>query len=838
MGGKKNKSKQRQQQRRKEILAASPDDLALKAEDEMEVGRYRQARDLLKPLAKADPGRFLALLVQANLALARQMIDRGQASEAEQVLAYVRTLAPKSGVSPTIDLELALSKKDWPAVASSAAAILASAAPDGSTRAADALVAAGERLPDEAATPALRAALHGILEAFDAVADSRFDDARDAIRPIERASVFAPWKVLLRGMIALHTGDAAAARRFFETSLDGAPARAARAFLPFCGGTLPPGDALPSALGTAVARVANLGPATPALVLAETAWRSGQPAAAYRALCDGIANFPSAAPGVNGELTQFFLAVPRMLDWKAANAFVDVFDRILVSNRARNRAEERLACRIVVAPIAQDGRDDALLRSLWERFVRLHALDFGPDPRLASAVDTHLGRKFAAPNPWGFNSGQPHHPRWADELLTRAVERDPDNLDACLALLDLRELEGNASARNHLLDDMADRFPDDKRVLRRAGLLALERKAYTKGTGYLERLRAIDPNDATTLRPLIVGYFMMALDHFGKNKPARARELFAVVRRLALPPNSGDVLCSLEFVVAKQANVESIEGDPAIALANREEALALARFESPLALYFALCGGEEKTVQLWRDRFTAATRQAVSGAELLEVVRALIHVDGLRSNVDIDWAIEAVTRLASHTRKHPISRESAVAIVELLHAADDFDDILDAITDGRLAADPGDPYFGFERFVAAGRFEDSPTEAPFDQLESLADEARRRNDRAALDAIGPILAQARSRSPRTRSSGPTFTPLDIDEMDDDDDDDEESDPKMDHFRQEIAAMSDAEFRRFRKRIGRKIDPLILDELRAASREPDPPKPGHLNLSAQLDLFPE
>lgn len=59
-------------------------------------GKFRKARDAFKSLSKSQPSNALPLLIEANLGLAREMMSKGLVSEANQVLAYLKTIAPAS----------------------------------------------------------------------------------------------------------------------------------------------------------------------------------------------------------------------------------------------------------------------------------------------------------------------------------------------------------------------------------------------------------------------------------------------------------------------------------------------------------------------------------------------------------------------------------------------------------------------------------------------------------------------------------------------------------------------------------------------------------------------
>src|SRR5688500_17302560 len=72
----------------------------------LEQGKWRQARNDLKSLVKTDRARFLPLLIDANVGLAREMLANGQTAQARQVLDYLATIASADRLR-AIEIELA-----------------------------------------------------------------------------------------------------------------------------------------------------------------------------------------------------------------------------------------------------------------------------------------------------------------------------------------------------------------------------------------------------------------------------------------------------------------------------------------------------------------------------------------------------------------------------------------------------------------------------------------------------------------------------------------------------------------------------------------------------------
>src|SRR5271166_2915928 len=101
----------------------SSEQLERQAREDMSAGRFRKARDTYKILCKLDREKNLPGLIEANRRLAEELMENGLISEAEQVLAYLKTIAPSSSVRAT-DVCLALKRHDWRAAQEGALRLL------------------------------------------------------------------------------------------------------------------------------------------------------------------------------------------------------------------------------------------------------------------------------------------------------------------------------------------------------------------------------------------------------------------------------------------------------------------------------------------------------------------------------------------------------------------------------------------------------------------------------------------------------------------------------------------------------------------------------------------
>ena len=97
------------------------------------------------------------------------------------------------------------------------------------------------------------------------------------------------------------------------------------------------------------------------------------------------------------------------------------------------------------------------------------------------------------------------------ELMFASLEADPDNRDGYLFLLDLlRGRTGGKRRVQRVLQDMADRFPDDSTPWLELAALHYSRNAYRQAEGALEEARRRAPHDDRLLDLQAVGFLKSA----------------------------------------------------------------------------------------------------------------------------------------------------------------------------------------------------------------------------------------------------------------------------------------------------------------------------------------
>ena len=126
----------------------------------------------------------------------------------------------------------------------------------------------------------------------------------------------------------------------------------------------------------------------------------------------------------------------------------------------------------------------------WERALASLSDRPAPDARLAQAVVLRHLADLAQRHP-------EITPRRGDdaaaEYLERSLDADPDHLTATLSLIEQHRSTNNTSAWHGLAERATRRFPDNTAVLMLAVDAAVERDAYKKAVGFARRLLALDP---------------------------------------------------------------------------------------------------------------------------------------------------------------------------------------------------------------------------------------------------------------------------------------------------------------------------------------------------------
>ncbi len=497
------------------------------ARDLLASGRFRKARDEFKVLCKADRQKYLPLLVEANIGLAREMLGKNMVEEARQVLVYLKTIARPEQLR-VLELELNVNSKGAGSGVALADMLELLALSVGSElecrRIVDQAVLTMETVANPRTEVASTAAeFQMVVLGLRAISEGQFQKALDLVRPLGQASIFSHWKTFIKGLAAFHVGERDKAVRLL-TSLppDSVPGKARQPYLLLAEAQpVTKNSPLPSVtVLDAACRLTGARGCGSALRMAEDAWRKGKPAEAYRHLRKNIPSFPSEDMGLIGALSEFSTQCIFLLPVEQKYDFLEFIGREIDQESHKNLVEQQLFLRLLVIKAASVELEDMDI-DYWAQYLTVRAKLYGPNPALESMANGWLGELLSKPTS-GFG-GNKSRLKDAEPILLEALRLDPMNLKASLTLCRVYQDLRQTSDRNRLLDKMTARFPTDKSVLLLAGKECMERKAFKKGITYIETALQVDRLDPAIPDALVEGCLMQAREFFQKGRDADAR---------------------------------------------------------------------------------------------------------------------------------------------------------------------------------------------------------------------------------------------------------------------------------------------------------------------------
>ena len=826
--------------------------------------KWRQARDELKPLVKVDRVRFLPLLVQANLGLARKMLAGGQAAEARQVVNYLATLVSAEQLR-AIELELTV-KTGAPEQSISKFVAALTEARDALSEAecvrlADWVVLSFQTVEMGQSPPPARerlaAEVRAVHEALRAVAAARWPEVSELLRLVPHRSVVSHWAVFIKGLAAFHTGGTDKATKLLR-SLPAAsvPGKAAQAYLLLAAeptaapGTPPP----PAVVLEGVCRLAGAPGVADILLRADQLWREEDHAESYRVLSEAVPAFPSLGLDWAGALTEFYFKAPHGLGGRLWGRYLLSFSERLKRSQLKNDTETMLANRMisllgrVIAP-ADEVRDN------WENFLRHHVTIYGPNPRLASLGYGWLGEQLAMPRRSrdSFYGGeQLCDPQGAVETLRRSIELDAGNLAAHLQLGEVyRKLKMNRE-RNRLLDDMTARFPDDKQVLVQAARGCIDRNSFGKGLDYLACAWQLDRLDPRIPELTLVALRTQARQQFQQRTADRARQTLARTETW-LTDKADDLQRSRWAALVRHGVMEQIWGDASQGNTLLAAAAGCAPSRPALWLFAHLAH------RIYTKTYSCASPFL---AELKPVLRSAPRIGdlGLLLRVFAYWRVaperlqtpdeERLVAVAIETAvKQPFTRAEAIAVIESARDDPSFSQAITKVVNKVLRADPRDPQFSLWKsgFGVTGALVSHGSRA---KLQSILDEAIRRHDEPAMRQARQLLHDLDHPPPIPNPFGlpPDFDDEDDDMMGEDEDDFEsEEDSVLPEPTGEMAEMmamirfaSASEIRSLREKVANEIPGVLFDMMVESVKKgviPSSPPP-HLPPPPRPPRFPK
>ena len=503
---------------------ASPRRLLDQAREVLDAGDGRRALDLIRQARDRDdslPG-LPVLSFCASIQRARQLAAKGM--EKEAAATRERGDRYRASISPP-----GLSEEDWVLYLRHLDATDALAAYADHLTAGPAMLRVERALADRLVVERCWGALEVLDESRplrrDAGAVSAGLGAMDAgdwaqagsfLRGVPRQSPFAAWRLFCKAMVCFDAGDDAGLRRILDLLPDDfALARTVdecRRVIAGDGGDGAGGT--PSVLAGDRAKIAAL---AGELKRALNKRKVRAVGAAIEKLADAL--YPEDPDRARLDLLEVAtLAAAR--DLFSVPAVRELAQRLLPAERVPGVMARLLLLgqqvaphlwNPVPAPVLFDALpvefpragDRALARAcVLETLARTGRAAIHPDfltPQMEAGLTVLLGRPLENPG------------MVFAELMMASLEADPDNRDGYLFLLDL--LRGQATDKRRLqrvLQDMADRFPDDATPWLELATLQYSRNAYRQAETALAAARERAPHDDRLLDLQAVGFLKSA----------------------------------------------------------------------------------------------------------------------------------------------------------------------------------------------------------------------------------------------------------------------------------------------------------------------------------------
>jgi hypothetical protein len=560
-----------------------PQDKERLAAEALSTGQFRKARDLYKELCKADRPRFLGGLIEANRGLAIQMIQKGQCSEATQVLAYIKTIAP-AGVLAGLELELALKNQHWPEALRAAVTLWkTSPSPEQRVLIADAIVLGAPPAEQTAAFPEpLAQETTLILGGFEDLSAGRFEALAAKLRPLGTNSAFAGWKTFLKGVAAFHSGLPEKARQLFGMLPEhGAATRAAQAYAFFIAGE----KALAGASAQLQAQMLHgslllLGQSAhvAALERAETFWKAGKPKESYREM-RALPTFPALDGGLAGALSDFYL-MGSTLPEGARESFLLHLTDLLFEGPLKNDAE---ACCIARALIGASTRGyrGAHPKLLLEKFEKHYRLPFPEIQALLSVGYCAIAQTVVRAHSAAEEDGEDQETlanlkQFSLDFLNESIEKNPVNWEANFARVSLLRKFFDQNSKIQAATELCARFPREKKAFLLASEISLEIKPpdYQLAASFLRSALDLDERDPEVRQKLAFALIHSAAGSYARGELAKGRLEFQLLESHLLR-QSHDIDRSREYAIVRQGVLENLFGDPKKGAAFLEEALSL-----------------------------------------------------------------------------------------------------------------------------------------------------------------------------------------------------------------------------------------------------------------------
>jgi tetratricopeptide (TPR) repeat protein len=709
--------------------AAPVEVLADRGREALRVGRFKEAMEVFKQLARQD-GRpeWTERLADAYAGRAHALAEKGMFKEAAMVLENTRTTAGMVR-EPVLYLTSLVHQGQYQKAHQAAlhhidrvpaaetnrvagmAAVLSLVVP---------MLAEAQGAKPPGGTPwlgqccAARAALDAWLQG------KPYDEVEHLLSRIPLRSSFGPLRLILKSLVTPSDAQGKALGLLAMVPPDSSFAPVATAAT----------AALTDDPAALLARLNGLRPAQQAFAV-ET---RGVPPAASAMLSQIVEAERRGAAALFALLVKPGLPLPEHdLRIACLNLLPEIPDCLTQFDRRFGAASTVERGRILA--LAAETRDNWLqAQAHWDAVAEALSAQLAPDALLAHAVVLRHLADLAL-----------HHPEMHGELgtdpvadyLERSLVADPDHLPATLALLEHYRTTDSPKDWHRTTDRATQRFPGSTVILLHAVDAAVARDAYKKAAGFARRLLALDPINQPVRQRMIE----LQLAHARKQMRAGRADLAGKALAQAAewePPDTPSAPLRIGQALVATHGDQTEAGETRLREAVQLGGGGIAGWFRA-ALEAALMGWPEQHRTLLHRELAAAQ----TGEPNRDAILALIGIlgqkeirDSKKAVASVLWRIEPTLMGGSGIAWPPAEFQTVAASLHHLGAFD----ALTAYARGAMQRDAGDQAARFYRIVAQSKGDrDRLTDAQEAELYDLMEQAGARQDFHMVNRVKRLL---------------------------------------------------------------------------------------------------
>lgn len=313
-------------------------------------GQFEKSLKNLHKLYAKDPVTYGPELFKAYVGQLQALLRENQIDKAQSLLKKLENLGLSDGL-PRLEAEIALKTGQYREAIEIAGRQLCRPERSpyiDSTAMADILVLCFSEQHPPTLPPALRKDLETLHTALQRVSSEKYAEALEKIRLIGINSVFAHWRLFVKGICAFYKGDDTVAEKAFAKLPQGsAPEKASRAFRHL----IHPGDenlqqnTCRERFSQQVCVLAGAGPFAAAIARADYLFRVNRIRDAYQYLQANLPDFPSEKERLQRTLSRFFSQLPFDLNHPPTERFKNDLLKAVSEDRFVNPTEAYLTYR-------------------------------------------------------------------------------------------------------------------------------------------------------------------------------------------------------------------------------------------------------------------------------------------------------------------------------------------------------------------------------------------------------------------------------------------------------------------------------------------------------------